>query len=189
VELGETGAAFGPIPFRTNINENDIVFLVIGGPTVGARAINVVVAAAPVPHADGTASEPNAAPQDLNQFQARHAPSGLGGKIALFGVPTNLGDLVATNIFADRLNIDGVTGLIDRVGIATGMVASGIPFARPGFPDVGWEGFRPATLTDQVIAIIFSASLPFQPTIGDRLTIDSVDRSLRLTPLIEIVLE
>lgn len=150
-----------PVHRQLSPNVNDIVMMVVGGPTSGGQFINVRVVGAPFElNGDET---PDPLPKtDLRLFKGPLAPSGLVGKIALFGVPTGL--TLGTSA------IRGMTGLIQIIDLAH----------APGTPTT--------TFNVNTALIGFNEALPIQPTIGDRLIVPSTDVTLRRTPLLEIFL-
>lgn len=145
------------IPASENPNINDLIFIISGGPTMGALAVDVLVVPAVIPQSDGRILQGSPVADDLRLFAGPHAPSGLVGKIVKFIQPTGVDNYAA---------ILGVTGMITMVGEPTGVVS-----APTG------------------VSVIFDAPLNVQPTNGDRFVITSDDRSLRRSPIIEVILE
>ncbi len=146
-------------PLSENPNDNVLIYVVAGGPDSGSQAINVLIVPAPKFVEDEFIDRPPTV-IDLRLYRGVLSPSGVAGKVATFLRPTGVSGAVAPG-----QNIRGVTGLIGQIGEPTG-------------PNAG-----------AVNSIIFENPLPVQPTNGDRFVIDSDDRSLRRTPLIEVILE
>jgi hypothetical protein len=157
-------------PFSLNPNDNDLLYIVVGGLTSGAQGINVQVVRAPVIEGTGFA-EQGYISDELSLFAGPLGPSGLIGKDVIFLQPTGV---------SSPSPIRGMTGTIAIIlDVPTGYVGNAPVTVPP----------TDAELANGGVAIAFSAPLPIQPTNGDRFIIPGDDRILRRTPVIEVILE
>jgi hypothetical protein len=121
--------------------------------------ILVLMVPATIPTADGMVLHPKPVPNDIRLFAGPNVPSGLSGKIIQFIAPTGA---------SVPMPIQGVTG---RIAAIAAPAASG----DPDYPIA--------------VSITFDSPLPVAAVKGDRFVVRSSDRTLRRTPVIEIVLE
>jgi hypothetical protein len=127
----------------------------------GTGPIQVLMVPATIPSADGMVVHPKPVPNDIRLFAGPNMPSGLAGKIIQFIAPTGA---------SVPMPIQGVTGRIASIAAP----AASSPFDAE-YPIV--------------VSIAFDAPLPVAAVKGDRFVVRSSDRTLRRTPVIEIILE
>lgn len=149
-----------PINKILSPNINDILLVVIGGPTSGSKFVNVRTLSAQF-ELNGDIVNKGLVNNDLRLFRGPLGPSGLVGKTAQFIQPTGV-DYISP--------MRGVTGKIHTIteGLA------------PGTPTT--------TANVDTMLIEFESALNSQPTIGDRFIVPSTDVTLRRTPILEIFL-
>lgn len=142
-------------PASENPNDNDLIYVVVGGPTSGALGVNVQLVKASILEGE-TIVEQGYITDDLTLFAGPLGPSGLLGKEVIFIQPTG------ASAPSPIKGITGTIGAIYTTPIGVGSLGVGLEFTAPITP---------------------------QPTNGDRFIVRSDDRTLRRTPVIEIILE
>lgn len=162
-------------PISRSPNDNNILLIVTGGPTMGGTQVNVIFAAAKKFEDDDFVEQPPVRyPTDdprLFAVPGSAFPSGMVGLIARFIQPTGVSEYAA---------IRGVTARI--ANILPGATGLGDP--APG------ESANATTFRDGY-AIEFDRALSPQATTGDRLVFarQDEDQVLRRSPILEIILE
>jgi len=157
------------VPFSLNPNENDLIYVVVGGMTNG-QLVNVQLRKALAIQGEDIA-EQGLITDQLTLFPGVLGPSGLLGKQVVFLQPTGI---------SYPSPIVGATGTIAQVFEApTGKAKSG--------SDV--PAITPTVIADNGVGLSFENPIAYQPTNGDRFIVVGDSRILRRTPLIEVILE
>jgi len=142
-------------PASENPNDNDLLYVVVGGYTSGSLGVNVQLVKAALLEGE-TIVEQGYITDQLTLFAGPLGPSGLLGKEVIFIQPTGA---------SAPSPITGATGAIAAI--------YEVPIG------VGSDG----------VGVEFAAPIAYQPTNGDRFIVRSDDRTLRRTPVLEIILE
>lgn len=168
-----------PVAASENPNDNDLLYVVVGGLTSGAQGVNVRLVRALKLEGDQFV-EQGYITDNLQLYAGVLGPSGLVGKQVIFIQPTGIDTLSP---------IRGATGIIAQVlDVPTGNSNNGNPLPS-GLAATGLAGTQFGYAAVNGIAITFADPISVQPTNGDRFIIKSDDRTLRRTPVLEVILE